>query len=360
MRRLDRYIINELMGPFIFGVCAFSSVFIGGGTMWRIAQYISKFGASPLIVAKLFFYSLPGVVVLTFPMSTLLATLLCYSRLSSSSELTAMRAAGLSFYRLTAPVFITAFFISAFAVVFNETVVPAATAAYNNLIRYEIEGNTKPKSQEHLVLLEKSGDGIGRLTYARRYDGDTAAMHQVTVQEFENNRPVRIETADKAIRQEGGLALESGAIQDITAPDSARTMYFAQQYLPSENKGVAAPAQKRSDEMTIRELKQAAAALPDGQRQKNIYLVELYQRAAIPAACMFFALIGAPLALSSPRASSANGLGYSVLIIFLYYIIMTTGTAMGQNGALPAAFAAWLPNIAALVPGLFLLRRASR
>lgn len=358
MRRLDKYIISELMGPFIFGVCAFSSVFIGGGTMWRIAQYISKYGASAIIVVKLFVYSLPGVIILTFPMSTLLATLLCYSRLSSSSELTAMRAAGLSFYRLTAPVFITAFFISAFAMVFNETVVPAANEAYNDLIRYEIEGNTKPKSQEHLVLLEKSKDGIGRLTYARRYDENTAAMQQVTVQEFENNLPVRIETADKAVRQDNGLALETGAIQDITSPDSTRTMYFAQQYLPSENNN--APSQeKRSDEMTIRELKQAAAALPDGQRQKNIYLVELYQRAAIPTACMIFALIGAPLALSSPRAGSASGLGYSVLIIFLYYIVMTTGTAMGQNGTLPPAFAAWLANIITLVPGIYLLRRAS-
>lgn len=360
MRKLDKYIIYELMGPFLFGVCAFSSVFIGGGTMWRIAQYISKYGASAIIVIKLFIYSLPGVIILTFPMSTLLATLLCYGRLSSSSELTAMRAAGLSFYRLTAPVFITAFFITAFAMVFNETVVPAANEAYNDLVRYEIEGNTKPKSQEHLVIMEKSKDGIGRLTYARRYDEDTAAMQQVTVQEFENNLPVRIETADKAVRQDSGLALEAGAIQDITSPDSIRTMYFVQQYLPASDHNNASPAAKRSDEMTIRELKQASAALPDGQRQKNIYLVELYQRAAIPAACMIFALVGAPLALSSPRATSANGLGYSVLIIFLYYIVMTTGTAMGQNGTLPPAFAAWLANITALVPGLYLLKRASR
>lgn len=359
MRILDKYIIAELMWPFIFGVCAFSSMFIGGGTMYRIAQYITKFGASAVVVAKLFIYSLPGVIVLTFPMSTLLATLLCYGRLSSSSELIAMRAAGLSFYRLTAPVLITAFFISTFAVVFNETVVPAATEAYNATINTEIKGNTRPKSQEHLVILEKSKDGIGRLTYARNYDEMSAVMQQVTVQEFESNRPVRIETADTAVRYDGGMALQNGAIQDIVSADSTRTMYFNQQYLPAENKTATVAAQKGSDEMTIRELKRAAASLPDGQRKKNVYLVELHKRAAIPAACVFFALIGAPLALSSPRASSASGLGYSIIIIFLYYIVMTVGTAMGQNGVLPAMLAAWLPNLATLVPGLYLLRRAS-
>jgi lipopolysaccharide export system permease protein len=348
------------MWPFIFGVCAFSSMFIGGGTMYRIAQYISKFGASTAVIAKLFIYSLPGVIVLTFPMSTLLATLLCYGRLSASSELIAMRAAGLSFYRLTAPVLITAFFISTFAVVFNETVVPAATEAYNATINTEIKGNTRPKSQEHMVILEKSKDGIGRLTYARRYDETTAVMQLVTVQEFENNRPVRIETADTAVRYDGGMALTNGAIQDIVSSDSTtRTMFFNQQYLPVENKTAKVSQQKNSDEMTIRELKRAAAKLPDSERKKNVYLVELHKRAAIPSACLFFALVGAPLALSSPRASSASGLGYSIIIIFLYYIVMTIGTTMGQNGVLPAMLAAWLPNIAALVPGLYLLRRAA-
>ncbi|MBP2637502.1 MAG: putative permease YjgP/YjgQ family protein [Firmicutes bacterium] len=360
MRILDRYIITELMYPFIFGVCAFSSMFIGGGTMYRIAQYITKFGASGVVVAKLFFYSLPGVVVLTFPMSMLLATLLCFGRLSSSSELIAMRAAGVSLYRLIAPVLITAFFISAFAVIFNETVVPAANEAYNNTIQTEIKGNTRPKSQEHLVILEKNKDGIGRLTYARRYDEATALMEQVTVEEFENNRPTRIETADTAVRYEEGMSLENGAIQDIISLDSIRTMYFNQQYLPAESKGASTSEQKRSDEMSIRELKQAAAKLKDGQRQKNVYLVELHKRAAIPSACLFFALVGAPLALSSPRSSSANGLGFSIVIIFLYYIVMTIGSSLGQNGVLPPMLGAWLPNIAAFIPGVYLLRRASR
>ena len=360
MRILDKYIITELMWPFIFGVCAFSSMFIGGGTMYRIAQYISKFGASTVVVAKLFIYSLPGVVVLTFPMSTLLATLLCYGRLSASSELIAMRAAGLSFYRLTAPVLITAFFISAFAVVFSETVVPAANEAYNATVNAEIKGNTRPKSQEHMVILEKSKDGIGRLTYARRYDETTAVMQQVTVQEFENNSPVRIETADTAVRYDGGMALANGTIQDIISADSSRTMFFNQQYLPVEEKPAkVSVAQKHSDEMTIPELKRAAAKLPDGERKKNTYLIELHKRAAIPSACLFFALVGAPLALSSPRTSSSSGLGYSIIIIFLYYMVMTVGTTMGQNGVLPAMLAAWLPNIAALVTGLYLLRRAA-
>lgn len=75
MRILDKYIIKELLGPFIFGICAFCSVFIGSSTLFRIAQYITEYGASVWSVTKLFVYSLPAIVVLTFPMSMLLASL---------------------------------------------------------------------------------------------------------------------------------------------------------------------------------------------------------------------------------------------------------------------------------------------
>jgi len=96
MRILDLYILKELLGPFIFGVAAFSSIFIGGGTLFRIAQYVTQYGAGFDVVIKLFVYSLPEIVVLTFPMSMLLASLMSFGRLSSSSEIVAMKSGGLS------------------------------------------------------------------------------------------------------------------------------------------------------------------------------------------------------------------------------------------------------------------------
>ena len=129
MRILDRYILKEILGPFIFGVAAFSSIFIGTSTLFKIAQYMTKFGAPFSVAVKLFFYSLPGIIALTFPMSMLLASLLSMGRLSGSSEIIAMKSSGVSFYRLTAPVFLVAFLVSVFTVVFNEKFVPAANIA---------------------------------------------------------------------------------------------------------------------------------------------------------------------------------------------------------------------------------------
>ncbi len=72
--------------------------FIGTGTLFRIAQYITEYGAPLVLVMKAFVLALPSIVILTFPMSVLLASLMTFSRLSSTSEIVVMRAGGLGFY----------------------------------------------------------------------------------------------------------------------------------------------------------------------------------------------------------------------------------------------------------------------
>ena len=91
IRILDKYIFREVFKAFIFGICAFSAVFIGSGTLFKIAKYITDYGASLSAVVKVFVFGLPSVIMWTFPMSMLLATLLTFGRLSSSSEITAMK-----------------------------------------------------------------------------------------------------------------------------------------------------------------------------------------------------------------------------------------------------------------------------
>lgn len=145
MRLLDKYILKAFIGPFIFGIFAFTSIFIGTGTLFKIAQYITQYGASLWSVSKAFILAMPKIVILTFPMSVLLASLMTFSRLSGTSEIVIMRAGGLSFRRLATPVYVTALIISLFAVGFNEYVVPATNHAYQRIIREEIMQKATPQ-----------------------------------------------------------------------------------------------------------------------------------------------------------------------------------------------------------------------
>lgn len=82
MRIVDKYILKEFLGPFLFGVAAFTAIFVGSDTLMKIAEYITKYGASTISVIKIFGLALPQIIVYTFPMAVLLGALMCFSRLS--------------------------------------------------------------------------------------------------------------------------------------------------------------------------------------------------------------------------------------------------------------------------------------
>ena len=82
MRLLDKYTLKEFLGPFLFGVAAFTAIFLGADTLLKIASYVTKYGASPVSALKIFILALPRIVVYTFPMAVLLGALMCFSRSS--------------------------------------------------------------------------------------------------------------------------------------------------------------------------------------------------------------------------------------------------------------------------------------
>jgi len=131
MRHVDRLVIKELFGPWIFGVAIFSTLILAGSFLFELTRYIAQ-GANIMQVAQLAAMLTPGVVAKTFPMAVLLATLLAFGRLSGDSEIVALRAGGVSLPRIIAPVGVFGFLVSLLTVGFNELVVPAPPKMPNN------------------------------------------------------------------------------------------------------------------------------------------------------------------------------------------------------------------------------------
>ena len=255
MRILDKYILKETIMTFIFGICAFSAVFLGSGTLLRIAQYITQYGASFSAIVRLIIYSLPGIIVWTFPMSMLLAALLTFGRLSGNSEIIAMKACGVSFKRLVTPVIAFSLGVSIFSIGFNEYVVPASNQAYADLVRYEIQGNTSPESQEHIIIKQIQDGNIQRLVYARKYDAETGNLDNLSIQEFEQGKMVRVENAEYAKWSVDEWVMYNGVLYDLSQPNTERMMKFDSQVLPiNQTPKQIIKSQKKPDEMTIKEL----------------------------------------------------------------------------------------------------------
>ena len=258
MRILDKYILKEFIGPFLFGVCAFTAVFVGTGTLYRIANLINQYGASAWAAFRVFVLAMPSIIVVTFPMSVLLGSLMAFGRLSSSSEMIVMRAGGQNFIRLAMPIFIAAFFISIGATAFNEYVVPKANNAYNTIINEEIKHNVAPTTQDHIIIKNTKGSDISSLMYARQYDANTKQLKDITVQEFENDTLMRVEQADRADWNGQKWVMHEGMIYDVSANEqTTRSLKFQNQALPITQKPNKINAsQKKPDELTIRELRE--------------------------------------------------------------------------------------------------------
>ncbi|MBQ1511636.1 MAG: LptF/LptG family permease [Selenomonadaceae bacterium] len=362
IRILDKYIFREVTLTFIFGICAFSAVFIGSGTLFRIAKYITDYGASFQSVVKIFVLGLPSIIIWTFPMSMLLAVLLTFGRLSSSSEITAMKSCGIGFSRIALPPIILGILVSIFAIAFNEYVVPWANTAYSNVLYYEIEHNTAPKSQEHIILKEIKEDKIQRLVYARLYDAEKQSMYGVSMHDYdEDGKIAHVETAEYASWDGKTWTLHDGMIYDVTDGKSEHRMRFQTQVLPIETSPKQiVREQKKPEELTMKELRAQIKIMQTQFVNTNELQAELYQRVTVPMASLVFALIGVPLGLQPTRNSSSKGFAMSVIIIFLYYAVMTLSNAIARAGAIPPIIAVWIPNIIGLVVGSILIRRASR
>ena len=345
-----------------FGICAFSAVFIGSGTLFKIARFITDYGASITSIIKIFVYGLPAIIMWTFPMSMLLATLLTFGKLSSSSEITAMKSCGISFARIAAPAIILGFIFSICAIFFNEHVVPWANSAYNNVVYYEIEGNTELKSQDHIIVKEIKEDKLQRLVYAREYRASDETLRGVTMQEFnEEGKLTHVENADYAEWKNDVWIMHDGTIYDISDNERTRTLRFSTQKLPVKaNPRQIVREQKRPEELSMEELKEQIAIIKSQYQSTAKLETELYQRVSVPMASLVFALIGVPLGLQPNRNSSSAGFAVSVVIIFIYYSIMTLSNALARGDIFEPRYAVWIPNIIGFIFGAFLIKRASR
>ena len=123
IKTVDKYILKELLEPFLFGMAFFVTIWLIDLMMELINLIFAK-GVPASVVGLFFIYSLPPTLVISFPMALLLANLVAFGRMSSDSEITALKAGGYSFARVVTPAILAGLFITLLTLLFNEKLVP--------------------------------------------------------------------------------------------------------------------------------------------------------------------------------------------------------------------------------------------
>lgn len=371
---MDRYIAMELILPFLFGVGAFSSLGVSVGALFDLIRRVTESGLAASIAAQVFLLKFPEFVVYSFPMSTLLANLMAYSRLSSDSELTALKACGISLYRMLVPALVLCLAVTGLTFAFNELIVPGANYRATMILEKALN-EEKPAFQEQNILYQEyrkveqpngsSTDQMSRLFYAKRFDGQK--MQGLTILDFSQEGLSQIVSAKSAAwnSKQNIWDFFDGTIYVVSADGSYRniaTFENQQLKLPREPLDLAS---KRRDynEMNIAQAQEYLTLLEKGGSEDKIQKlkVRIQQKYALPFVCISFGLVGAALgAKLSRRTGRATGFAISIIIIFAYYLLAFISGAIAQRGFIPPFLGAWMPNFFGLSAAALLIFRSSR
>ena len=358
MKIIDRYMLREMGGPFVFGVLAFVLLFVSANILFRLTELVSQLGLSLWTATELFFLWLPSFIVLTFPLATLVAILVAFGRLSGDSELVAMYAGGMSFRRLVVPIAAAGLLIAVVTAAFNEVIVPAANRRAEEIVRTATARAGGVVKEE--ILLKESADGEARIIYADRLDVQTGELLNLVVVWFQGGEPVMITKAKRAVWRQNRWEMFDGANAALD-PERPAVVPFGAQALniPTTPREIATRT-RTPEEMTYRELR---AYIGDVLRQNKPTVdleLKLHHKFSIPFACFVFALIAPPLGMRSHRGSSSIGMGIAIMIGFGYYVVWHYLSAVAQQGAITPFWAAWLPNVVTGLVGVGLVMNVRR
>jgi lipopolysaccharide export system permease protein len=372
---MDKYIMMELLLPFLFGIGLFTALGLSIGTLFELIRRVTESGLPLILAIKILLLRMPGFVALAFPMSMLLATLLAYSRLSSDSEIIALRSVGIKIYRLVVPALILGVIVTGMTFVINDIVTPAANREATITLRKALD-RVRPNFRERNILYPeykkiKQEDGhsqtvLQRLFYAEEFNGEE--MKDLTILDLSRareglNQILTAQTATWNIA-ENVWDFSNGTIY-LISPDGAyrNIVRFEHQQL-ALSRAPLDLAQRRpgTDEMSISEAREYLEIVKlEGKEQKIRKLqVRIQSKISLPFVCLVFGLIGSALGLRPQNTNKATGFGICVALIFSYYLLSFISESMGIWGVVTPIMAAWIPNILGLFAGTWLLVQSAK
>jgi lipopolysaccharide export system permease protein len=351
MKTLDRYVVREMLGPFLVGVVGFIMV-LAVDLLFTMADLIINKGVPLGAVLKLMLYKLPSLLVMTFPVSTLFGTAMALGRLSKDNEMIALRTSGVTIFRIALPILVVGLLVSLLSFITNEKIVPRANFISNNIIRQIIYKQPLPEVKENVFFK----DAHNRYYYARRVNMKNKSMENVMVYEVTAEKFPRMILADSATFTGRIWELKSGVVHKYD--DKGYLNYaatFSQMKLNVSEDVLNFTEQKSYMDMDRKELTDMIRVMGKGGVNTAAMLTELYMRYSIPLTCFVFALVGIPFSLSNPRSGQTWGLIVTIVFMFTFYVFTSVFRSLGKGGLLPPAVAAFTPQISFVIIGFALL-----
>ncbi|NLO72666.1 MAG: YjgP/YjgQ family permease [candidate division WS1 bacterium] len=354
MLRVDRYLLGEMIKPLLGGVATFV-VMISGHMLFNVVDQIVEHGVDTPSILTFVALQVPYACLLALPASALLASSLALNRLASENELTAMRAGGVGLGRVLWPALALGLVASLLAVGLAQFAVPWANHRSQSLLQRVVA--QRPGLAFRPGKFTNTGAGLD--FFAEQVDREQGVVNNLYIFQRPAYRETILLVARQARFSEHRLDIGPARFYAF-APGGSLTWGSNEglhinlgqlQFLP----GLTA---KKLSDMSLTELLEERASRqqvdPAGGRAVT---VELQFRLSLAFACLVFCVLALPATLGFARGQSLVGVLTTLVVVFVYYVIMLWLRMAAEAGHLPPFIAAWLENGILLAAALFALWR---
>ncbi len=357
MKILDKYFIKSFLATIVFALIAFTLVFLIIDIMENLDDFIDQ-NVAGYIIAYYYIVFTPDIIKLMIPVAVLFSALFTVGKASNQSELTAIKASGVSVYRFMSPFIYTALLISFVTIFFSGYIVPMANKTKLNIKReYLREGFTNTASN---IFFQ---DAQTRLVSISFFDERKDVAHRVSIQNFDINDPTkmisRIDTPTMAYDSVNHYWKALNGTERTFTEFKVKVIYFKDKILrnlkftPDE----LIEKQQKPEEMNLSELKKLIHTQETVGTDPTRTQIEYYSRFSFSMASLIVVLFGLTISANKRGGSLGSQIGINILATFIYLVFMKVSTAFGKNGALNPMLTAWLANILFLLAALINIPR---
>lgn len=374
IKKLDKYILSEFWLPLVAGAGIITGVWLGIDKFKDVFKLLAKSGAPIATGVVVLGLEIPHILSITLPISILLATFLTFQKLSSQSEIIAIRAAGVSFTRLMRPVLFLGIIGAALSFFLSEFVVPITTPFAKKIYTLALyKDPISMKGVNGFSYFERdSDDAIRRIFYVKNFK--KMKLSDILILDFSKNNTSMIHTAQtgKWDPEQGGWVLYDGMSSYIKLADQKKkkkdmlegsmsgeshlVTTFEKTFIPSSlNPNEILNNINNVRDMNFLELRHYIGVHEKGRiitDKLDEFKTKYFNKYAYPFSCLMLAVIGACLGITGRRR--AINWGYIVigLVVFVFYMSESMFDSFGSSGRIMPLIAVWLPN---LVLGLIAL-----
>ncbi len=361
-RVLTRYIFREMAVPFVLCLAILTFTALLSKAL-KLVDLMVTHGIGFGYVVWFVVSVIPSFLIYTIPISFLVAVLVAFTRLSTDSEITAIKSSGISLLSITKPVFVLAFIAYILTTLSTLYLFPWGNLGLKRLL-FEVARTKATAGIDEKTFYDHFKDIV---LYVDHIDPKSGELEGIFIAEEKDGKS-NIVLARKGVlvpsreRLSIYLTLYDGAIhREGEAEEDYHLASFSTYNLRLELKGTnSAPSDRTNRELYPSELLLRIKDVVAKGNNPAPFIIDFHKRFALPASVFVFALLGVPLGLQRVRTARFTGFTIALAVVLIYYILSTALEGLGENGAIDPVVSVWGSDIIMAIAGIYIFHRTSR